>query len=122
MAKSSAASGNKFAQPTTETGDSSAKQRRTYSLELKCRFIKAYDEALKLNADTPLTTVAGRQEFLFPRNVASRTWKDREKILALVRQKPRMKELTKIYPRKLEIVEEALYRAIQDEFSKGRRS
>jgi hypothetical protein len=119
MPKSLTASGNMIVHSATVTREGSAKQRRTYSLELKCRFIKAYDEALKLNAETPLTTVAGRQEFLFPRNVASRTWNDREKILAIVRQKPRMKELTKIYPRRLEMVEEALYRAIQDEFSKG---
>jgi hypothetical protein len=46
-------------------------------------------------------------------------WKDREKILSLVRQKPRMTQLTRIYSRKLEMVEEALYRAIQDELSKG---
>lgn len=63
-------------------------------------------------------TIAKRKEFGFTSSVASRTWASRDKILAEVRSKPQMLELTRMYPRRLEIVEEALYNAILEERSK----
>jgi hypothetical protein len=46
-------------------------------------------------------------------------WNNRLKLWALVKQVPRSGDLTRVYPRRMEIVEEALYRAIKEEVVKG---
>lgn len=100
--------------PTKETVP-----RDSRTVEGRMRFIQAYDEFVKLIPDLTVSTFASHVDFKYPKSTATRIWRDREGIIACVENNPGRRTLSKIYPRKMETVEQAVYYAILEERSLG---
>jgi hypothetical protein len=100
--------------PPTETAT-----RNSYKNSVKVEYINAYRVAHALNSKVTHSHVAGQMSLNVNKNVLRSWWNNREKLCATVKQVPGNGNLTRIYPRKLEIVEEALYRAIKEEVARG---
>lgn len=120
MSTPSAAPVNKRAQPEPVQHLLGEKRTRpSFTLELKYRFLETYEAEKADNKKTTMSLVGARAEFNFTRSVVSDIWRNRVKIRNMMKQKPGTKAITRIYPRRMEIVEEALYRAIIGEVDKG---
>ena len=119
MTQSSTVNGKKRAQDPDTECTPTKQTRPSFSLDLKVRFIRVYEAELKENPKAKLTNISNRKEFGFSRSVASTIWKNKNTLFAEFASKPHLGNITRLYPRKLDIVEETLFSIIQEEFSKG---
>jgi hypothetical protein len=95
--------------------------RNSYKNSKKVEFINAYKIALGNSKDKKVSFryVAGQMSLDVHKSTLRSWWVHRDTLCASVKQVPGNGDLTRVYPRRLEIVEEALYRAIKEEVAKG---
>ncbi|KAG0287989.1 hypothetical protein BGZ96_008174 [Linnemannia gamsii] len=84
------------------------------------RFIREVELARVSNPRATLTSVGYRSEYGFSKSVCSKTWSNRASVIKRYEDAPRSAEtITRCYPRKQVLVEEALYLAFFDERANG---
>jgi hypothetical protein len=121
MATESATTGTKRITPPTNI-NSPAKMvihRDMHALGHKLRFIREYEKFQKIIPKLTVTTFASHVDFSLAPSVATKIWREREHIIQHIENTPGRMTLTKMYPRKLEPVERALFYAIQEERALG---
>jgi hypothetical protein len=104
----------------TEAQSTEKVTRNSYKNSKKVEYINAYKAACE-NSIRRVTHshVAGQMSLDVNKNTLCRWWNNRVRLWALVKQVPGSGDLTRVYPRRMEIVEEALYRAFKEEVAKG---
>jgi hypothetical protein len=95
--------------------------RGSYQNDVKVQFINAVFAAMKANPDgkVSIASIGCLPEFKITRSTACSWWNNRDSILAAVAAAPGLADLRRIYPRKMGIVEDALYEAIGEELVLG---
>jgi len=95
--------------------------RGSYKNDVKVQFINAVLAAKKANPNgkVSVASIGCLPEFKITRSTASSWWNTRDSILASVSAAPGLADLRRIYPRKMEILEDALYQAMGEELALG---